>query len=63
VVVRSGAAELGRWLTETRNVYDDFKRIYGEAPTEPAGAVSVVDSNDTRSSAESYIGRILFRKP
>jgi hypothetical protein len=64
VVVRSGAAELGRWLTETRNVYDDFKRIYGEAPTEPVGAVSVaIDSNDTRSSAESYIGTILFRKP
>jgi hypothetical protein len=64
VVVRSGTAELGRWLTETRNVYDDFKRIYGEAPTDPAGAVSVaIDSNDTRSSAESYIGAISFRKP
>jgi len=64
VVVRSGAAELGRWMTETRNVYDDFKRIYGEAPSEPVGAVSVaIDSNDTRSSAESYIGTILFRKP
>ena len=64
VVVRSGTDELGRWLTETRNVYDDFKRIYGEAPTEPVGAVSVaIDSNDTRSSAESYIGTILFRKP
>ncbi len=64
VVVRSGSAELGRWLTETRNVYDDYKRIYGQAPTEMVGAVSVaIDSNDTRSSAESYIGTILFRKP
>ena len=64
VVVRSGTAELGRWLTETRNVYNDFRRIYGEAPTEPVGAVSVaIDSNDTRSSAESYVGAISFRKP
>lgn len=64
VVVRSGTADLGRWLSETRNVYDDFTRIYGEAPTEPVGAVSVaIDSNDTRSSAESYIGTVLFRKP
>jgi hypothetical protein len=64
VVVRSGAAEAGRWLSETRNVYDDYKLIYGEAPTETAGAVSVaIDSNDTRTSAESYIGAILFRKP
>jgi hypothetical protein len=64
VVLRSGPAELGRWLTETRNVYDDYKHIYGEAPGEELGAVSVaIDSNDTRSSAESYIGAIVFRKP
>ena len=37
VVVRSGAAEVGRWLTESRNVYDDYKRIYGEDPTETVG--------------------------
>ena len=64
VVVRSGTADLGRWLTETRNVYEDYTRIYGEAPTETAGAVSVaIDSNDTRTSAESYLGTILFRAP
>jgi hypothetical protein len=63
VAVRSGAAELGRWLTETRNVRDDYLRIYGEAPAEDVGAVSVaIDSNDTRSSAESYIAAIVFRK-
>ena len=64
VVVRSGTAELGRWLTESRNVYDDYTRIYGEAPREEVGAVSVaIDSNDTRSSAEAYIGAIVFRRP
>jgi hypothetical protein len=64
VVVRSGAAGAGRWLDETRNVYDDYRMIYGEAPIETVGAVSVaIDSNDTRTSAESYVGAILFRKP
>lgn len=64
VVVRSGPAELGRWLTETRNVHDDYRQIYGEVPGEEVGAVSVaIDSNDTRTSAESYIGAIVFRKP
>jgi hypothetical protein len=64
VVVRSGTAELGRWVTEVRNVHDDYTQIYGEAPSEEVGAVSVaIDSNDTRSSAEAYIGAILFRKP
>jgi Protein of unknown function (DUF3047) len=30
VVARSGEADLGGWWTETRNVYDDYRRIYGE---------------------------------
>ena len=64
VVVRSGPADLGKWQTESRNVLEDYKKIYGEAPGEEAGAVSIsIDSNDTRSAAESYFGEILFRKP
>ncbi|HBL15265.1 MAG TPA: hypothetical protein DD417_00485 [Elusimicrobia bacterium] len=64
VIVRSGDAETGRWLTETRNVYEDYRRIYGEEPGEEVGAVSVaIDSNDTHSAAEAFIGEILFRKP
>ena len=43
---------------------DDYQKIYGEALAEPLGAVSVaIDSNDTKSSAESYVGEILFKKP
>src|SRR5581483_2003026 len=30
VVVRSGPADLGKWMTESRNVREDFKKIYGE---------------------------------
>jgi hypothetical protein len=64
VVVRSGPADAGRWLTESRNVYDDYRRIYGEEPGEEVGAVSIaIDSNDTHSSAEAYVGEIVFRQP
>ena len=65
VVVRSGDAELGKWLTETRNVLEDYKRIYGEEPAESVGAVSIsINSQNTHSRAESYFGEILLlRKP
>ncbi len=64
VVVRSGPAEVGKWITETRNVYEDYRKIYGEPPAEQAGLVSLsIDSNDTRSTAEACFGEILFRKP
>jgi hypothetical protein len=63
VIMRSGETGLGQWVTETRDVYQDFKKIYGEEPAEPVGAISIaIDSNDTRSRAESYIGEIVFRR-
>jgi len=45
-------------------VLEDFRRIYVEEPGEPAEIVNIgIDSNDTRSKAESYMGEILFLKP
>jgi hypothetical protein len=63
VVVRSGTADVGKWLTERRNVYEDFKQIYGEEPESP-GAISFgIDSDDVKGTAESHIGALLFRRP
>ncbi len=63
VVMRSGSAEIGRWVTETRNVCADYKKIYGEEPDEKIEALSIgIDSDDTHSRAEGYVGEILFRK-
>jgi hypothetical protein len=62
-VIRSGTAELGKWLTERRNVCEDYKKVYNEE-CEPPSAVSVaIDSNDTGSSAESFVGAIFFKRP
>lgn len=64
VIVQSGEAELGKWRTESRNVLEDFKKIHGQEPGEHVGAISVaIDSNDTSSSAECYMGEIVFKKP
>jgi hypothetical protein len=63
IVLRSGPAELGKWITERRNVVEDFRRVYNDE-LEPPGAVSIaIDSNDTQSTAESFVGPILFRQP
>jgi hypothetical protein len=60
VVVRSGPAALGQWLTERRNVADDYRRIFGEEPDDPGAVAIAIDSNDTRSVAESFLGQIRF---
>jgi hypothetical protein len=62
-VLRSGTADLNKWVTERRNVRDDYRKIYGAEPENP-GAVSIaIDSNDTKSTAESFVGPITVRKP
>jgi Protein of unknown function (DUF3047) len=63
IVVRSGPAELGKWLTERRNVADDYKRVFGGEPDPPSAVSIAIDSNDTNSTAESFMGALLFRRP
>ena len=63
VVMRSGAADLGKWITERRNVVEDYKNIYGGQPDNPGFISIAIDSDDTTSFAESVFGSILFRKP
>jgi hypothetical protein len=61
VIVRSGPADLGKWVTERRDVVADYRKIYGEEPANP-GVISIaIDSNDTSSSAESFMGPIVFK--
>ena len=63
IVVRSGSDGLGKWIPERRNVVEDFRRIYGERPDKPNALALSIDSDDTRSSAESFIGPTVFMQP
>ncbi len=62
VVVRSGSSEAGKWITETRNVYDDYKKLFHEEPQNVAGVRIQINSQHTGSSAESYFGDVAFKK-
>ena len=61
VVMRSGSGDLGKWLTERRNVVEDYAKIYGEFPDNPGAITISIDTNDTHSTAESFMGPIVFR--
>ena len=41
-------------------VREDYKRLFGEEPENPRLISISIDSNDTRSTAESLIGLIQF---
>jgi hypothetical protein len=63
IVLRSGFDEVGKWVTERRNVVEDFRAIYGEAPDNPSALSLSIDSDDTRSSADALIGPTIFTQP
>jgi len=61
VVMRSGGSQTGRWLTETRNVYNDYKKLFGHEPP-PIGGIRIqINSQHTSSAAESYFADVVFR--
>jgi Protein of unknown function (DUF3047) len=61
IVVRSGTSELGQWLTERRNVAEDFRLVYGGDADAPRAVALSIDTNDTHAPSEGLIGPILFR--
>ena len=63
VIIRSGPADLGKWITERRNVVEDFKKIYGEEPESPSAISIAIDSDDVKGSAEAFFGPIVFKRP
>ena len=58
--VGSGAESLGRWVSERRDVVEDYRRVYGERPENPRAVAISIDTNDTHSSAAALIGPITF---
>ena len=62
VVVRDKTDPLGNWHTESRNVYEDYKKLFEEEPPE-MGSVSVyINSQHTGSEAEVLFGPIYFTR-
>ena len=62
LVVESGPARLGQWLTFKRDVRADFQRLFGEPPG-PISFVGVMtDSNSTGTQTTAYYGDIRFTR-
>jgi hypothetical protein len=63
IVADTGAENLGRWRSETRNVYEDFKRAFGEEPPRIRSIGIMTDSDNTGADVEAYYGDILLQRP
>ncbi len=61
VVVESGQEKVGEWVTESRNVYEDYKTAFGEDPPMISGVAVMTDTDNTHESATAWFGDIVFR--
>ena len=60
VVVESGPSQIGLWVDESRNIYDDYKRAFGEEPPMINGIAIMSDTDNTKERAIAYYGDIVF---
>jgi len=61
MVVESGATDVNRWVTEERNVYEDYKGAFGEEPPLISGVAVMTDTDNTGESATAFYGDIVFK--
>jgi hypothetical protein len=62
IVVESGGEKLNQWVTEERNLYEDYRKAFGEDPPMISGVAIMTDTDNTGESAVAYYGDIVLKK-
>jgi len=61
IAVESGRENLGRWLEESRDVAEDYRRLFGEEPGKVVSVGIMTETDATDRALEAYYGDIAFR--
>lgn len=62
LAVQSGKENLGRWISEQRNVYEDYRRLFGEEPPKVGAIAIMTDTDNTGGSATACYDDIRIEK-
>lgn len=60
VAIRSGNENIGKWISERRNVLEDYRKIFGEEPGQVDAVAIMTDTDNSGLSATSWYGDIWF---
>ena len=63
VAVESGDEKVGSWVSEERNIYEDYKKLFGEEPPLLGGVAIMTDTDDTQDEATAWYGDITLHAP
>ena len=59
-VIESGTAKVGEWLTERRNILDDYRTAFKADPPPISGIAIMTDTDNTGESATAWYGDIIM---
>ena len=62
VILKNKSSELQQWHVEERNIYEDYKKAFGEEPKDVISIAIMTDTDNTEAMAESYFGDIVVSK-
>jgi len=62
IVVESGEMRLNQWVSEERNIHEDYKKAFSQEPPMISGIAIMTDTDNTGESATAYYGDIIFKK-
>jgi hypothetical protein len=60
VVLQSGSFKVNQWISETRNVYEDYLKLFQEEPPALGGIVLYINTQHSKSSAEIFYADIFL---
>lgn len=60
IAVESGPEQLGRWITEQRNVAEDYRKLFGEEPGKVDALAIMTDTDNSKQRAIAWYGDIWF---
>ncbi|MCF6157853.1 MAG: DUF3047 domain-containing protein [wastewater metagenome] len=63
VAVESGEKNVGKWVTERRNIYEDYKAIFRREPPHAGGIAVMTDTDNTGGHAVACYDDIKIEKP
>jgi hypothetical protein len=60
IAVESGDEKAGQWVSEERNYYEDYKRLFDEEPPKLGAVAIMTDTDDTGDEVTAYYGDIFL---
>nr|WP_321398411.1 DUF3047 domain-containing protein [uncultured Desulfobacter sp.] len=61
IAVQSGEEKVGTWVTEERNIYQDYVDSFGHPPPLTSGVAIMTDTDNTGETSTAFYGDILFK--